>query len=146
MFGEADLFKKDLSEEGVDILQLPAEEINIFQEMGEFKVNNLNLKESITIISNYIDCHLQEEEGIYEFDDERFVDNEEKRAIEAERKLKDTFAHTQLRKYLPGNIKCLDSLKSVQLRKVTLIALEQVHFVFESLLMLKPFIKPVMNN
>ena len=114
--------------------------------MGEFKMNNMNLRESLTIISNYIDVYLQREEEIYEFDDERFVDNEEKRAIEAERKLKDTFAHSQLRKYLPGNITCLDTLKPAQLRKVTLVALEQVHFVFESLLMLKPHIKPVMNN
>ena len=80
--------------------------------MGEFKANNLNLKESITIISNYIENHLQREESeIFEYDDERFVDNDGKRAIEAERKLKDTFAHTQLRKFLPGNITCLDSLK-----------------------------------
>jgi len=128
LFGEVDL-KKDLKEkmnkeEGVNILQLPAEDINLFQEMGEFKTGNLNLKESITIISNYIDCHLQEEEETYEFDDARYVDNEEKRAIEAQRRLEDTFAHTQLRKYLPGNIKCLDTLKAVHLRKVTLIALE----------------------
>ena len=74
-------------------------------------MNNMNLRESLTIISNYIDIHLQGEEEVYEFDDERFVDNEEKRAIEAERKLKDTFAHSQLRKYLPGNITCLDTLK-----------------------------------
>ena len=29
---------------------------------------------------------------------------------------------------------------------MTLVALEQVHFVFESLLMLKPHMKPIMNN
>ena len=37
-------------------------------------------------------------------------------------------------------------MKPTQLRKVTLVALEQVHFVFESLLMLKPHMKPIMNN
>ena len=41
---------------------------------------------------------------------------------------------------------CLDTMKPTQLRKVTLVALEQVHFVFESLLMLKPHMKPIMNN
>ena len=94
--------------EGVNILNLKADDIDIFQEMAEFKMNNINLKESITIISNYIENHLQDDEEIYEFDDERFIETEEKRAIEAERKLKDTFAHTQLRKCLQGNIRCLD--------------------------------------
>ena len=45
-----------------------------------------------------------------------------------------------------GAAHLLSTLKPVHLRKVTLIALEQVHFVFESLLMLKPFMKPIMNN
>ena len=54
----------------------------------------MKLKETVTIISNYVDMHLQGEEETYEFDDERFVTSEEQRAIEAERKLKDTFAHT----------------------------------------------------
>ena len=114
--------------------------------MGEFKQENMKLKETVTIISNYVDMHLQGEEETYEFDDERFVSSEEQRAIEAERKLKDTFAHTQLRKFLPGSVTCLDTMKPTQLRKVTLVALEQVHFVFESLLMLKPHMKPIMNN
>ena len=110
LFGEVDL-KKDLITDNINILNLKANDLDIFQEMGEFKLNNMNLKDSITVISNYIDIHLQKDEEIYEFDDERFVDNEEKRAIEAERKLKDTFAHSQLRKFLRGNITCLDSLK-----------------------------------
>ena len=53
LFGEVDL-KKDLITENVNILNLKSEDIDIFQEMGEFKQDNMNLKESITIISNYI--------------------------------------------------------------------------------------------
>ena len=80
--------------DGVNVLQMEADQLDLFQEMGEFKQENMKLKETVTIISNYVDMHLQGEEETYEFDDERFVSSEEQRAIEAERKLKDTFAHT----------------------------------------------------
>ena len=145
LFGEVDL-KKELMSDGVNVLQMEAGQLDLFQEMGEFRQENMKLKETVTIISNYVDMHLQEEEETFEFDDERFISSEEQRAIEAERKLKDTFAHAQLRKFLPGSVTCLDTMKPTQLRKVTLVALEQVHFVFESLLMLKPHMKPIMNN
>jgi uncharacterized protein with ATP-grasp and redox domains len=80
--------------DGVNVKQMEADRLDLFQEMGEFKQENMKLKETVTIISNYVDMHLQGEEETYEFDDERFVTSEEQRAIEAERKLKDTFAHT----------------------------------------------------
>lgn len=60
--------------------------------------------------------------------------------------LRDKLGHTKLRKYLSGHISCLDSLKATQLRKTTLVALEQVHLVFESLLALKPHLKPILNQ
>ena len=50
-----------------------------------------------------------------------------------------------LRKYLTGHIACLDTLKMHELRKKVLVALEQVHLVFESLLGLKLYLKPIMN-
>ena len=98
------------------------------------------------MISNYVDNHLAEPARVYEIDDDRFLTSEQKRAIEAERKLKDKSAHLKLRKFLPGQIACLDTVKSHELRKKTLVALEQVHLVFESILGLKLYLKPIMNK
>ena len=83
---------------------------------------------------------------MYDIGHEFYQSGDQRRALEAERKLKDKLPHTKLRKYLSGHIACLDSLKPAQLRKVTLVALEQVHLVFESLLALKPYLKPIMNH
>ena len=63
--------------DGVNVLQMEADQLDLFQEMGEFKQENMKLKETVTIISNYVDMHLQGEEETYEFDDERFVSSEE---------------------------------------------------------------------
>ena len=78
----------------------------------------------MTVISNYIDTHLAEEVRVYEFGHERYMNVEQKRALEAERKLRDRSGHMKLRKYLTGHISCLDSLKATQLRKTVLVALE----------------------
>ena len=69
--------KKELKSDGVNVLQMEADQLDLFQEMGEFKQENMKLKETVTIISNYVDMHLQGEEETYEFDDERFVSSEE---------------------------------------------------------------------
>ena len=114
--------------------------------MAEFRLSTVSLKESVTVISNYVDTHLAEEEPIYDYGDERFISSEQRRAIEAERKLRDKTPHTKLRKYLSGHISCIDTLKSAQLRKTSLVALEQIHLVFESLLALKSYLKPIMNQ
>lgn len=58
-----------------------------------------------------MDTHIAEETRVYDCGDERFMTSEQKRAFEAERKLKDKFAHMKLRKYLPGHIACVDTLK-----------------------------------
>jgi len=73
------------------------------------------------------------------------MSSEQKRAIEAERKLRDKASHEKLRKFLAGHIACLDSLKAHELRKKALVALEQVHLIFESILGLKLYLKPIMN-
>jgi hypothetical protein len=91
------------------------------------------------IINNYIDNHITEA-----LDRDRTRNDLE--AIMAERELKDTFAHKMIRKFLPRHIKCLDTLKPQTLRKQILVALEQVQFVFESFLTLKPLLKQVMND
>ena len=96
----------------------------MFHEVAEWRLNNIALKESVTVISNYIDTHLAEEARVYEFGHERFMNVEQKRALEAERKLRDKLGHMKLRKYLTGHISCLDSLKPTQLRKTVLVALE----------------------
>lgn len=93
------------------------------------------------ILNNYIDNHLTDYEQPLT---KREI--EDLRALSAERELTDTFAHKMIRKLLPKLIKCLDSMKPQQLRRQTLVALEQVKFVFESLMMLKPLLKQVMNN
>lgn len=76
------------------------------------------------VISNYVDMHLAESERLYEFGDERFMTPENRRAISAERSLRDKVPHQKLRKFLTGHITCLDSLKGHDLRKKTLVALE----------------------
>ena len=93
------------------------------------------------MLNNYIDNHLTDYEQPLtkkEFDDLK--------SLTAERELKDSFAHKMIRKLLPKSVKCLDQMKPQQLRRQTLVALEQVKFVFESLMMLKPLLKQVMNN
>ena len=64
------------------------------------------------MISNYVDTHLAEEVRVYEFGHERYMSMEQRRALEAERKLRDKLGHAKLRKYLLGHISCLDSLKA----------------------------------
>ena len=59
-----------------------------------------------------MDTHLAEEARVYDIDHERYLDHEQKRAIDAERELKDKFPHKKLRKYLSGHIACLDTLKA----------------------------------
>ena len=114
--------------------------------MAEWRLATVGLKESVTLIQNYVDTHLVEEEPIYEVGDMRFISVEQRRAVEAEHKLKDKLPHTKLRKYLMGHIACLDTLKANQLRKSALVALEQVHLVFDSLLALKLYLKPILNQ
>ena len=103
---------------------LSTEQIDLFQEVADWRINNIALKESVTVIANYIDTHLAEETKVYEFGHERYMNVEQRRALEAERKLRDKPGHMKLRKYLTGHISCLDSLKPTQLRKTTLVALE----------------------
>lgn len=95
-----------------DMNDLSTNQIDLFQEVSEWHMNNIGLKESVTVISNYIDTHLAEEVSVYDFGHERYMNVEQKRALEAERKLRDKLGHTKLRKYLPGHISCLDSLKA----------------------------------
>jgi hypothetical protein len=58
------------------------------------------------VLKNYIDNHLTDYEQPLtkkEFD--------EFKSANAERELKDTFAHKMIRKLLPKTIKCLDQMK-----------------------------------
>lgn len=103
---------------------LTTQQIVLFQEVADFRLNTISLKESVTVISNYIDIHLAEEVREYDYGHERYINQEQKRAIDAERKLKDLLPHEKLRKYLTGHIASVDTLKASQLRKLTLVSLE----------------------
>jgi hypothetical protein len=71
----------------------------------------VSLKESMTVIQNYVETHMAEEARVYEFGHELYMSHEQKRAQDAERTLKDKLPHTKLRKYLSGHITCIDTLK-----------------------------------
>lgn len=66
-----------------------------------------HLRQTIMVLNNYIDNHLTE------YDEKPLTkkDFDEMRAINAEREIKDTFAHKMIRKFLPKSIKSLDSMK-----------------------------------
>ena len=108
-------------------------------------MSTVGLKESVMVISNYVDTHIAEPERLYDQCDDRFMSAEQRRAIDAERRLRDKLPHNKLRKFLAGQIACIDSLKAHELKKKVLVALEQVHLVFESLLGLKLYLKPILN-
>ena len=55
---------------------------------------------------------MAEEPKVYEFGHELYLSHEQKRAQDAERKMKDKLPHSKLRKYLSGHIACIDTLKS----------------------------------
>ena len=56
---------------------LSTEQIDLFQEVADWRLNNIALKESVTVISNYIDTHLVEEmPKVYEFGHERYMNVE----------------------------------------------------------------------
>ena len=65
------------------------------------------------VLNNYIDNHLTEleEKPLSKKEMEEF------KQINAERELKDTFAHKMLRKFMPKTVKAIDSLKPSQLMK-----------------------------
>ena len=95
------------------IKNVTVEQIDLFQEVAEWRLQTLGLKESVTVISNYVDTHLSEENPrIYDIDHERYMTGEQKRAVNAERELTDKLPHKKLRKYLSGHIACLDTLKA----------------------------------
>ena len=126
---------------------LTTEHLDTLQDALEFRNRNKCLKESITIIANFIDNHLREDANqVFEVGDKRYKDKEQLRAINAERSLKDGLPHHKLRQYLYSTINCIDMIKPMVLRKSTVIALEQVHLVFETLLSLKPHLKKLFNN
>lgn len=58
------------------------------------------------VLNNYIDNHLTDYEQPL-----TKKEQEELRAILAERELKDSFAHKMIRKLLPKTIQCLDLIK-----------------------------------
>jgi hypothetical protein len=75
-------------------------------EHRQFICEFSHLRKTIMVLKNYIDNHLTDYEQPLtkkEFD--------EFKSANAERELKDTFAHKMIRKLLPKTIKCLDQMK-----------------------------------
>ena len=68
--------------------------------MADWKLSSVNLKESVIKINNFVETNMAEEDPIYEYGHELYMSQEQRRALEAERKLKDKLAHTKLRMYL----------------------------------------------
>lgn len=59
-----------------DLNNLTTAQIDLFQEVAEYRLNSVGLKESMTVIANYIDTHLAEEARVYEFGHERYMNIE----------------------------------------------------------------------
>ena len=59
-----------------DLSNLTTNQIDLFQEVAEYRLNSVGLKESMTVIANYIDTHLAEEARVYEFGHERYMNIE----------------------------------------------------------------------
>ena len=75
LFGEFD-FKTSIMQNG-NSDNLSTEQIDLFQEVADWRLNNIALKESVTVISNYIDTHLVEDmPKVYEFGHERYMNVE----------------------------------------------------------------------
>ena len=55
---------------------LSTEQIVLFQEVADFRLNTISLKESVTVISNYIDIHLAEDDPEYDYGHERYMNLE----------------------------------------------------------------------
>ena len=59
-----------------DMSNLSTTQIDLFQEVAEWRLSSVGLKESMTEIVNYIDTHLAEEARVYEFGHERYMNME----------------------------------------------------------------------